>query len=159
MAREILFLVEDAAEGGYLAQALGHSIYTQASTWEELRRGETVQTRDDPWVWWAPKGCVKHGRRPGVAVGVDGLVTEDRVAERRGHAVHDLSVLDPGYGVGAGGDRAAGGRAGLGCTGGETDASRHGYTAEPASANAWEALRLVRPYEAPAVRRIDYLLD
>jgi hypothetical protein len=37
MAREILFLVEDAIEGGYTARALGHSIFTEADTWEELR--------------------------------------------------------------------------------------------------------------------------
>ena len=37
MAQEILFLVEEAPEGGYLAQALGYSIYTEADTWEELK--------------------------------------------------------------------------------------------------------------------------
>jgi hypothetical protein len=36
MAKEVLFLVEDAAEGGYIARALGHSIYTEADTWEQL---------------------------------------------------------------------------------------------------------------------------
>jgi hypothetical protein len=39
---EIVFLVEDAAEGGLLARALGHSIYTEADTYEELR----VRVRD-----------------------------------------------------------------------------------------------------------------
>ena len=34
---EIIFLVEDAPEGGYSAQALGHPIYTQAESLEELR--------------------------------------------------------------------------------------------------------------------------
>ncbi len=34
---EIVFLVEEAPEGGYIARALGHSIYTEADTWEELR--------------------------------------------------------------------------------------------------------------------------
>jgi hypothetical protein len=38
MLREIIFLVEEAPEGGYTAQALGHSIYTEADTWEELKR-------------------------------------------------------------------------------------------------------------------------
>jgi hypothetical protein len=33
---EIIFLVEEAPEGGYLARALGHSIYTEAVTWPEL---------------------------------------------------------------------------------------------------------------------------
>ena len=37
MAREVLFLVEDAQEGGYVARAMGHSIFAQADTWEELR--------------------------------------------------------------------------------------------------------------------------
>ena len=34
---EILFLVEEADEGGYLARSLHHSIYTQADTIVELR--------------------------------------------------------------------------------------------------------------------------
>lgn len=34
---EIVFLVEDAAEGGLLARALGHSIYTEAENYDELR--------------------------------------------------------------------------------------------------------------------------
>jgi len=36
-ADEVIFLVEEAPEGGYDARALGHSIYTQAETLEELR--------------------------------------------------------------------------------------------------------------------------
>jgi hypothetical protein len=36
MAREVIFMVEDAAEGGYTARALGHSIYTEADSWSEL---------------------------------------------------------------------------------------------------------------------------
>jgi predicted RNase H-like HicB family nuclease len=35
--KEIIFLVEDEPEGGYGARALGHSIYTQGDTKEELR--------------------------------------------------------------------------------------------------------------------------
>jgi hypothetical protein len=34
---EIIFVVEDAPEGGYEARALGHSIFTEADTLEELR--------------------------------------------------------------------------------------------------------------------------
>ena len=34
---EVIFLVEKSPEGGYEARALGHSIYTQAETLEELR--------------------------------------------------------------------------------------------------------------------------
>ena len=37
MAKEVLFLVEPAAEGGFTAQALGYSIYTEADTWAELK--------------------------------------------------------------------------------------------------------------------------
>jgi hypothetical protein len=41
MLKELIFLVEEAPEGGYTAQALGHSIYTEADTWAELK--EAVQ--------------------------------------------------------------------------------------------------------------------
>ena len=34
---EIVFLVEDAAEGGFTARALGHSIFTEADSYESLR--------------------------------------------------------------------------------------------------------------------------
>ena len=33
---EIIFLVEDAQEGGFVARALGHGIFTEADTFEEL---------------------------------------------------------------------------------------------------------------------------
>jgi hypothetical protein len=35
---EIIFTVEESPEGGYEARALGHSIFTQADTIEELRK-------------------------------------------------------------------------------------------------------------------------
>jgi predicted RNase H-like HicB family nuclease len=35
---EIIFEVREAEEGGFWARALGHSIFTQAETWDELRR-------------------------------------------------------------------------------------------------------------------------
>jgi len=38
MLKEIFFRVKQAPEGGYIAQALGHSIFTEADTWEELKR-------------------------------------------------------------------------------------------------------------------------
>ena len=38
---EIIFLVEEAPEGGYTARALGFSIFTEADTWRELK--EAVQ--------------------------------------------------------------------------------------------------------------------
>jgi hypothetical protein len=34
---EILFVVQEAPEGGYTAHALGHSIYTEADSWDELK--------------------------------------------------------------------------------------------------------------------------
>ncbi|HJT97039.1 MAG TPA: hypothetical protein VJ696_01890 [Rhodanobacteraceae bacterium] len=34
---EIVFLIEDAPEGGLIARALGHSIYTEAESYDELR--------------------------------------------------------------------------------------------------------------------------
>jgi predicted RNase H-like HicB family nuclease len=39
---EIIFVVEDAPEGGFSARAVGESIFTQAETLEELR----AQVRD-----------------------------------------------------------------------------------------------------------------
>ncbi len=39
---EIIFSVEESPEGGYEARALGHSIFTQAETLDELR----VMVRD-----------------------------------------------------------------------------------------------------------------
>ena len=39
---EIVFLVEDAAEGGLVARALGHAIHTDADSYDELRE----QVRD-----------------------------------------------------------------------------------------------------------------
>ena len=36
-AAEIIFSVEESPEGGFEAQALGHSIFTQADTVAELR--------------------------------------------------------------------------------------------------------------------------
>jgi hypothetical protein len=40
--KEIIFLVEEAPEGGYTARALGESIFTEADTLEELH----AQLRD-----------------------------------------------------------------------------------------------------------------
>ncbi len=37
MDMEIIFVVEEAPEGGFEARALGHSIYTEADSLEELR--------------------------------------------------------------------------------------------------------------------------
>jgi len=35
---EIIFSIQESPEGGYEARALGHSIFTQADSMEELRR-------------------------------------------------------------------------------------------------------------------------
>ncbi len=37
LTMELIFEVREAEEGGYTARALGHSIFTEAETWEELR--------------------------------------------------------------------------------------------------------------------------
>ncbi|MHB0937490.1 MAG: type II toxin-antitoxin system HicB family antitoxin [Armatimonadota bacterium] len=42
MANEVIFVVEEAPEGGYTARALGVPIFTEADTLEELR----AQVRD-----------------------------------------------------------------------------------------------------------------
>ena len=34
---ELIFEVREAEEGGYIARALGHSIFTEADTWDALR--------------------------------------------------------------------------------------------------------------------------
>ena len=34
---ELIFEVRDAVEGGFWARALGHAIFTQGETWDELR--------------------------------------------------------------------------------------------------------------------------
>lgn len=33
---EIIFIVEEAPEGGFIARALGHACFTEADTWAEL---------------------------------------------------------------------------------------------------------------------------
>ncbi len=35
--KELVFAVVQEADGGYTAEAIGESIFTQADTWEELR--------------------------------------------------------------------------------------------------------------------------
>lgn len=37
MDKEIIFLIEESKEGGYEARALGHSIYTEAESIDELK--------------------------------------------------------------------------------------------------------------------------
>jgi len=38
MDKEIIFLVEESPEGGYEARALGHSIFTEADTYADLKQ-------------------------------------------------------------------------------------------------------------------------
>jgi hypothetical protein len=49
MAKEIIFLVEEAPEGGYTARALGYPIFTEADTWDELKQAirDAVQCHFD----------------------------------------------------------------------------------------------------------------
>jgi len=35
---EIIFLIEEAPDGGFIAKALGYSIYTQAETMEDIKK-------------------------------------------------------------------------------------------------------------------------
>ncbi len=37
MDNEIIFLVEEAPEGGYVARALGHSIFTESETLDAIK--------------------------------------------------------------------------------------------------------------------------
>jgi len=43
--KEIVFEVTQEADGGYIAEAIGESIFTQAENWDELRKNvrEAVQ--------------------------------------------------------------------------------------------------------------------
>jgi predicted RNase H-like HicB family nuclease len=49
---ELIFEVRDAEEGGYCARALGHAIFTEADTWDELRENvreaATLHFEDSP---------------------------------------------------------------------------------------------------------------
>jgi predicted RNase H-like HicB family nuclease len=49
MNSEIIFVVEEAAEGGYAAKALGESIFTEGETIDELKNNvkEAVLTHFD----------------------------------------------------------------------------------------------------------------
>jgi len=66
---ELIFLVEEAPEGGFTARALGHSIFTEAETLEELRQQvrDAVQCHFDEGK--APKIIRLHFVRDEVLVG------------------------------------------------------------------------------------------
>ena len=46
---EIIFLIEEALEGGYIAKAIGEGIFTESDTLEELKRNirEAVECHFD----------------------------------------------------------------------------------------------------------------
>jgi predicted RNase H-like HicB family nuclease len=52
MDMELIFEVRDAEEGGFCARALGHGIFTEGETWEELRanvlEATSVHFEDSP---------------------------------------------------------------------------------------------------------------
>jgi hypothetical protein len=51
LCMERIFEVREAEEGGYVARALGHAIFTEAETWQELRANALEVTSlhfDDP---------------------------------------------------------------------------------------------------------------
>lgn len=37
LSQEVIFLIEEAPEGGYTARALGHSIFTEGESVDEIR--------------------------------------------------------------------------------------------------------------------------
>lgn len=49
---ELIFEIRDAEEGGFYARALGHAIFTEGETWDELRRNVLeaggLHFEDDP---------------------------------------------------------------------------------------------------------------
>jgi hypothetical protein len=45
MEKEIIFVVEEAPEGGYIAKALGHSICTEADSFAKLKKRVQAATR------------------------------------------------------------------------------------------------------------------
>jgi len=56
MEKEIVFVVEEAPEGGYIAKAVGHCICTEADSLDELKKRVQAATRchfeaeEMPWV-------------------------------------------------------------------------------------------------------------
>ena len=64
---EIVFEVTEAPEGGYSARALGHSIFTEADTCDELRSmaREAVRTHFDEDDADRPRTIrLRQGNRP-----------------------------------------------------------------------------------------------
>jgi len=57
MNKEMIFLVEESAEGGYEAKALGHSIYTETEDLEELKGAVKKRELERAAVW--AKGIIE----------------------------------------------------------------------------------------------------
>ncbi len=62
--KEIIFLVEESAEGGYVAEALGASIVTQADDWDELQK----QAREAVLCHFDATICLRQVREEVLAV-------------------------------------------------------------------------------------------
>ena len=47
---EVVFLIQEAPEGGFSARALGHSIFTEAETWDDLQEAvrDAVRCQFEP---------------------------------------------------------------------------------------------------------------
>jgi len=37
MVKEIIFIIEESVDGGYEARAMGHSIFTEGETYDEVK--------------------------------------------------------------------------------------------------------------------------
>jgi len=90
---ELIFEIPDAEEGGFYARALGHAIFTEGETWEELRanllEAVSVHFEDAPArprrpvthrEKWTPRvttegsgGLILH--EPSMAPGIEALLT------------------------------------------------------------------------------------
>jgi hypothetical protein len=66
---ELIFLVEEAAEGGFTARALGESIFTEAETLDQLRSAVRDSARCHFDEGQAPKVIRLHFVREEVIAG------------------------------------------------------------------------------------------
>jgi hypothetical protein len=57
---ELVFIITQEADGGYVAEALGESVITQADTWEELRANVREAVRAFYFDRPAPKSVRLH---------------------------------------------------------------------------------------------------
>jgi hypothetical protein len=65
MGVELVFEIRDAEERGYCARALGHGIFTEAETWNELRENvlEAVSLHfEDAAIRPRMSNCIMLGR-------------------------------------------------------------------------------------------------